>query len=240
MRGRACGAAILAVAASYGGASSAAEPAEANGASPTHLLFSGVDAWRNGGFAYGGFVWAPQGLEQGGFALKAISGTGRYSYFSAPLEITGRNFMVALMPGWHVTLGRSEVTFFVGLDAQRHRLTPHDPANLVRGTHLGLRAEIDYWSEPVTGMMLNGSAAATTINGGYWTRAALGWRLFDWAWIGPEVAALGDASYRQARVGAHVTGFRTGPLEWSAGLGFVEDSDNRSGAYGRIGLLARR
>lgn len=239
MRGRAWGAAILAVAASYGGSASA-EIADASGAFPTYLLFGGVDVWRNGGFAYGGFVRAPQGLDQSGFALKALLGTGRYAYFSGTAEITGRNFMAALMPGWHVKLGASEIKVFAGPEIQQHRLKPCDPANPAHGARLGWRTEVDYWSEPLPNLMLNGSGAVTTINGGFWARAALGWRLFDAAWVGPEIAVFGDASYRQFRIGAHVTSFKTGPLEWSTGLGFVEDTDHRAGAYGRIGLLARR
>ncbi len=232
-------AAVLAVVTSQAGSSSAAG-ADADGAAPTYFLFSGIDAWRSGGFAYGGFVWAPQGLGQSGFALKAITGAGRYSYASGSAEITGRNLMAAFMPGWHVKLETSEITIFAGFDAQQHRLKPYDPTSHVHGTHLGWRTEIDYWSEPSPNLMLNGSGAVTTVNAGFWARAAFGWRLFDSAWIGPEISALGDASYRQFRVGAHVTSFKAGPLEWSAGLGFVEDSDHRSGGYARIGLLARR
>ena len=34
------------------------------------LLFSGRDIWRNGAFAYGGFIFAPGGLEDDGFLIK--------------------------------------------------------------------------------------------------------------------------------------------------------------------------
>ena len=36
------------------------------------MLFSGRDLWRNGAFAYGGFVFAPGGLEQDGLLLKVL------------------------------------------------------------------------------------------------------------------------------------------------------------------------
>ena len=44
---------------------------------------------------------------------------------------------------------------------------------------------------------------------------------------------------RTASSGAHVTGFKTGMLEWSVATGYVEDSFHRSGIYGRIGVLTR-
>ena len=37
---------------------------------PRIMLFSGRDIWRNGAFAYGGFIVAPSGLDQDGLLLK--------------------------------------------------------------------------------------------------------------------------------------------------------------------------
>lgn len=234
------GAAILTVAACRSYANPMLDEAAPGNWVPTFMAFSGLDAMRGGGFAHAGLIWSPRGLDQSGFVLKGLVGAGRYSYISGSTGITGHNMLAAIMPGWRFKTEASELTFFAGLDFQDHRLTPADPANRISGTHLGLRAGLEYWSEPLPDMMLTGAASASTIGGGYWTRAALGWRLFDTMWAGPEIQALGDAWYRQFRIGAHVTSFRTGFLEWSAGLGFAEDAAGRSGAYGRIGVLARR
>jgi hypothetical protein len=46
--------------------------------------------------------------------------------------------------------------------------------------------------------------------------------------------------YRQFQVGMHATAFRTGDFEWSAAAGWTTDSDHRSGAYGRLGVLVRQ
>jgi hypothetical protein len=59
--------------------------------------------------------------------------------------------------------------------------------------------------------------------------------------VGPEVQAFGaDDNYQQFRAGLHVTGFRTGTFEWSAGAGWATDTDDRSGAYGKLSLWTRR
>jgi hypothetical protein len=60
------------------------------------------------------------------------------------------------------------------------------------------------------------------------------------AWVGPELYAVTDGNYRQFRAGAHVTAFKTGWFEWSAGVGYAQDSDHRAGAYGHIGILTRQ
>lgn len=44
------------------------------------MLFSGRDLWRNGASAYGGFVFAPGGLEQDGLLLKVLLSAGVYRY----------------------------------------------------------------------------------------------------------------------------------------------------------------
>ena len=51
---------------------------------------------------------------------------------------------------------------------------------------------------------------------------------------------MGDETYRQWRIGVHATALKVGNYEWSFGAGYVEDSDNRGGLYGRIGVLLRR
>jgi hypothetical protein len=58
-------------------------------------------------------------------------------------------------------------------------------------------------------------------------------------WFGPELLACGDDTYRQLRIGAHVTSLRFWGREWSAGAGFATDSDGRDGAYVRLGILMR-
>lgn len=42
------------------------------------LVFSSVDIWRQGGFAHGGALWAPAGLDRDGFVLKLMFGGGLY------------------------------------------------------------------------------------------------------------------------------------------------------------------
>ena len=44
------------------------------------LLFSTTDLWRHGGFAHGGVLWAPSGLDRDGPVLKLVFGGGVYHY----------------------------------------------------------------------------------------------------------------------------------------------------------------
>ena len=203
------------------------------------LFFGGADIWRNGGFTHGGFLWAHQGLDRDGLVFKLLLNGGLYRFQSNGSEITGRQMMVAALPGWRWRRDGLEITAFAGLDVQDHRFTPDDPGNRLRGTHAGARGGFDIWYEPFRDAMLTGSVSASTIGMSYWTRAAAGWRFFNSIWLGPEVHAMGDDNYRQFRIGAHVTSLRLWSYEFSVGGGWATDSDQRSSAYGRFGMIYR-
>jgi hypothetical protein len=203
------------------------------------LVFSGTDLWRNGAFSHAGFFWAYRGLHADGPVFKLLLNGGLYRYRSGGTEIVGRQTMGAALPGWRWHRPGLEVTVFAGLDVQDHRYRPDDRASRLRGTRLGARAGFDVWYEPLRDGMLTASASLSTIGRGYWTRAAAGWRFFDMIWLGPEVLASGDDHYRQLRAGAHITSLRLFRREWSVGAGWATDNDQRSGFYGRLGMIYR-
>lgn len=210
---------------------------------PTILLFSGVDLWREGGFLHGGILWSPQGLSDEGLALKLVFGTGAYRYHSGALgdaEVIGRVLSASLMPGWRFKRAGFTVTLFTGLDVQAHYLWPYDPSSSLYGSLAGVRGGLELWYEPTPTMMVSADASYSTIGDSYGSRIAMGWRFFNRIYLGPEAAVFNCDNYQQYRVGLHFTGFKTERFELSAGAGYVEDSDERDGAYVRLGVLARR
>src|SRR5262245_29980411 len=218
------------------------EPRHGDG--PRFLLFSSTDLWRHGGFAHGGLVWSPGGIDNDGFALKLMLGGGTYRYISGALgdtEVSGRLLAAAILPGWRFVRGKLFITVYGGLDLQDHKLTPDDPSAGLRGSYAGLRGNVEIWYEPTSLTMVAAHGSVSTIGASYNARVALGWKVFDRYYLGPEVQgfAAGD-NYHQFRAGMHVTGLRTEMFEWSGGLGWATDSDNRGGLYGRAGLLMRR
>jgi hypothetical protein len=205
-----------------------------------YLLFGGFDLWRNGGSVHGGMLWSPGGLAHEGFTLKLLVAGGNYGYTSAGTEVDGRYTLASVMAGYRIKRGRLEATAVIGPDFQRHELTPDDLGNRMRGSHAGVRFGVDLWYQTSDTFMATASVSLSSIGPNYWTRAAVGWYLFDRVWIGPELMALGGDRYDQFRVGAHVTALRTAAFEWTAGVGFARDSDDRNGFYARIGVLTRR
>ena len=206
------------------------------------LLFSGSDVWRNGSFFHGGLLWSPDGLDREGFTLKAVISGGRYRYISGALgnvEVTGRELAAQIMPGARFKRGKLEIKVFAGLDIQDHSLSPDDPSSDLRGGDIGARLAFDLWHEPTPQIMLAADGSLSSIAGSYSARVAAGWRLFNRFYAGPEAQAFASEDYRQTRIGLHLTGFKTGALEWSLAAGWADDNDGRDGLYGRFGVSAR-
>jgi hypothetical protein len=241
-------AAVVAVAAFilYGfavaGAASASEDEDAQ-----TMLFSGRDIWRNGAFAYGGFVHAPGGLDQDGLLLKILLSGGLYRYDASNLggeRVTGAEWLAQVLPGWRIKRGDAEFKFFMGPDIQVHRLRPDDPENKLRGRSFGLRMAAEFWYEPTPNTMIASDVSLSSIATSDTARIAFGWRILDdmlgGVYVGPELQYFGSDGYRHLRIGAHVTTMKTADVEWSAAGGWARDSAGRSSPYLRLNLLKRQ
>jgi hypothetical protein len=89
--------------------------------------------------------------------------------------------------------------------------------------------------------MIAAHGSVSSIGPSYDARAALGWRINDAFYLGPEIGGFaGGDTYKQFRAGLHMTGLRYSWVEWSAAAGWAIDSDDRDGFYARIGMTARR
>ena len=211
------------------------------------ILFTGRDIWRNGAFAYGGFIFAPGGLDQDGLLLKILLSGGLYRYDAKNLggeRVVGAEWLAQVLPGWRIKRGDAEFKFFVGPDIQKHRLWPDDPDNKLRGSSFGLRMAAELWYEPTPTTMLAVDVSLSSIATSNSARAAYGWHILEdmlgGVYVGPEIQYFGSEGYRHFRLGAHITTMKTADLEWSAAAGWARDSDGRSSPYLRLNVLKRQ
>ena len=208
---------------------------------PSFLLFAGTDLWRDGAFANGGLLWSPAGLDADGFTLKILLNGGIYTYPSGRLhmDVEGTLVSAAALPGWRTTHDGLTIGLYAGPVVQDYRLTPYDPGSRLHGLYGGAQVAGDVWyqPDPATMIALDGSIASIDLIGS--ARAAIGWRLVEPFFVGPETQAFWRTDSRQLRLGAHVTGYRIDALEWSAAGGWAADSFGRGGPYLRLGVTAR-
>lgn len=205
------------------------------------LFFSGVDVWRNGLAGYDGMLLAPQGdLNKDGFLVRLFMSDNIEFYDTATRRFTTNIFRASALPGWRIKRGDLEVRMFAGPTLEIRGFKPAVQIDRLSGSRFGVQLASELWWEPTPAMMVAAAAAVTTVNSVYSARAAAGWRLLDRFWTGPEISMSTDRFSTQYRLGAHITGLKTGILEWSAGVGLVQDSFDRNGVYGRISALFRK
>jgi hypothetical protein len=204
------------------------------------LLHAGFDIWRYGRTGYGGFYWAPDGLNNDGFITRLFVSGGVERYDAGQKRSNTTIVRASPMAGWRFSQDKFEIKVFAGPELENRVLTPDIPAARFRGTQSGARVAAELWWEPMPVMMLTSALSASTNASSHSARAAAGWRVLDQFWAGPEISASSDAFSTQVRIGAHLTGFRFDALEWSAAAGYVTDSFGRNGIYGRIGVLTRQ
>jgi hypothetical protein len=203
------------------------------------ILFSGRDIWRNGIFAHGGVIYAPNGFEDDGLMFKVLLSGGIYRYFSGATgeRIYGVENTVQVLPGWRVKRGDLEAKVFMGPDLERHWLWPDDPSNSLRGHSFGLRVAADFWYEPTPSTLAAMDFTMATASASAYLRAAVGRRVIDEQfYFGPEIAFIAGNGYRQFRVGGHFTAMKTGNMEWTAAGGWARDSDGQSSPYVRLNM----
>jgi Cellulose biosynthesis protein BcsS len=204
------------------------------------LLYGGFDIWRNGRSGYGGFYWAPDGLNNDGFITRLFVSRGVERYDTGSKRFDTTIVRASPLAGWRLSQDKLELKVFAGPELENRVLTPDVPTAAFRGTHIGVRVASEFWWEPMPEMMLTSAFSASTNATSHNARAAAGWRVADQFWVGPEISASRDVFSQQYRIGAHLTGFKLAAFEWSAAAGYVTDSFHRSGIYGRIGVLTRQ
>ena len=210
-----------------------------SGGMPDKLIyFGGIDATQWGFGAHGAAQWMPRGPSQNGFILRMFISESleRYTDLSGSYKTQiGRAF---LLPGYLFRIGKMEAQLLAGPDAEVDFFFQNGRADRSRA-RFGIRGIADLWWEPTPELMVQYALSGTTIDSGYATRIAAGWRLFDAFWVGPEASLSNDFFSRQTRIGLHLTGLRTNDYEWSFAAGHASDSFGREGAYGRFGLMIR-
>ncbi len=234
-------AAVVLVAVQCGGVDVATAETYRDGRDPTFLFFSGTDLWRDGGFLHGGLLWSPEGLDHEGLIFKAVVSGGAYrSGALAGAQVIGREFGVVVAPGWRFKRDTLEIKLFTGLELRNYRVSPDDPSSSLRGRYTGAHAAVELWYEPTPATMVAAHASISSIGKSASARGAFGWRFLDLLYLGPEAQTFACNDYRQYRLGVHATALKSDIVEWSGAIGWASDSDHRSSAYGRMGLVARR
>src|SRR4051794_15565193 len=78
------------------------------------LLYAGLDIWRYGRAGYGGFYWAPDGLNKDGFIARLFVSRGAERYDAGARRFDTNIIRAAPLAGWRFSQGTLELKVFAG------------------------------------------------------------------------------------------------------------------------------
>jgi hypothetical protein len=214
---------------------------------PTPLaeIFTGFAAAPGGYYGDFGTVFALRGdLDGDGLLIRLRGSGGSYSYDRTPTVRQSALYETGeLMIGYRALIGSASLTGYIGPEIQHY--ANDDPGALVAGTKLGLKGEMQLYAPFAKQWYFFALGSFSSAWSSYFAMADVGY-LINGVSIGPEAAALGNATFDALRAGGFV-GFDTplGEVTVGAGYQWGQQSSNTilrtrdDGIYGTLRLRSR-
>ncbi len=233
----------------------AAVAQDAGPAGDSFAVFTGVDVTEDSWFVYGGGIFALNGLNQDGPALKAVVGGGEFNYISpfnpnGPLQrqgIQGDSFTFDALAGYRFYYNEFQFGVYGGVnywDIDHENILsagnpPTPPSVQANGDEYGLKIEGEITRATNDPYYIDVRGSFSTAFDTYWARARAGYDM-GYMIIGPEGTALGNDDFDQLRIGGFVqfelldTGVHVGA---SVGYADTDGSIGQDGVYGTGNLV---
>lgn len=199
-------------------------------------LYSGVDSASRWFLGWTEATIALGDTDASGLRFRLYGEDGRTMYNSdAGSIITQRWVEGDLLVGYAFVREDFDVELYVGVGIISAALSSPDPTNTTQGTRAGPKVAGEFeWKRDH--LLIAGEAGFTTAFNTYDAKLKFGIAFIKNIYIGPEFTELGDISFNQWRIGAHVTAMEINGLNIAVGAGYENDSGNGPGAYGNLAV----
>ncbi len=209
---------------------------------------SGTEVFKDNYESYvGGYVALNGDLDKNGLILRLLFSYGEYDFHDGTNAIDADYRQGDIMLGYQVIRDDVNYSLLVGIDYEKHDLTPDSPNFKLRGSDIGFKvawgAETERYKQSPLYWAIRGDY--TTAYDTYYSIFRLGYDVGRVV-IGPEGWVLGDETGDAARIGAFALydinlGNKVGTISVSGGYQFVDNADAINGnnfgeesAYGTV------
>ncbi|MGL5736685.1 MAG: cellulose biosynthesis protein BcsS, partial [Beijerinckiaceae bacterium] len=205
-----------------------------NAAPPDLVIFSSFEADDFSRYGGAGFKWRPSFVDkETGFAVIAAAGHAQWRdqrINAAGLEETVPTTRGSLLIGRDFRIGTGILGLYGGIEYIRE--TAFDPFSdlLRRSSRAGARVQIDWWQRPSERSLFTLNVSAGTAKREVWARAAYGYDLFGFGFIGPELAVSASRKDTIWRGGLHISEIPLRGLKLRIAAGAAHQR-GRTGAY---------
>ena len=174
------------------------------------IWLTGAEAARSSQYLYLGTV-LPLGQHKlgQGWVQRYWVDAIRYEYESGSQTIRARGAGLEAAIGYQFPRPDGWFSIYGGARWNNTNLSPDDPSNDSRGTHLRPKLQIEGDSALAGVWRINGVASYIFDQKAYWGRLRLAHKPGDIAW-GMEAVRQGDPSYNASQIGVFTDGWRAG------------------------------
>ena len=206
------------------------------------LMFAGVEISSNSQYFHTGIRQSLAGhIENTGWIFDVSYGLGTYHYknTNAPGGKIEASFAILDAAfGYHYRWDKGGISVLAGVHGEDHILSAFDPGNVVQGEKFGVSGKLDIWAKPTPDILITAYGSVTNVYGGYYGRLYIGHRIPQlWnAFVGPELAILGNQTYMETRFGIQANSIPLGEFGITISAGISQNQDSRHSLYGSLNM----
>lgn len=141
------------------------------------------------------------------------------------------------MVGYQASANGLYAAFYLGPEVTHEQVTVGDTVLRWSKPRTGARGQVEIWAHPTQDGLFTATFVGSTTQASLWGRVSGGWRVWGKAFFGPEAGFYVTDTYREARLGAHLTSAAIGIVHLRLSAGWQVADDGRRGTP-YLGLAA--
>lgn len=201
------------------------------------VLFGSADVGRSSFLLAGAKRTITGPLDRSGFVLLETSGVGftRERYDPTPgFGVTRVTSETASLLGYQWAAAGLYTAIYAGPELHQEELSVAAAARRVSKPRIGGRLQAEVWANPTPATLFTATAVAGSTRGSLYGRVSAGYRVWRNLFAGPEASFYVTDTYREGKVGLHLTGLDVGIVHMrvSGGLQFEDDRRSTSPYFG--------
>lgn len=171
-------------------------------------------------------------LDRPGFLVMESSGIGltreRARLGGMALPIDRFTHQASMLGGYQTMIGPLYLAAYAGPELQHEQVAYDGRFSRLSQPRFGLRGQFELWYNPTPDTLVTTTLVASSAATSFWGRASTGIKLFANAYVGPEVTVYVTPTYREARIGGHLTGAAIGIVNLRLSAGMMTGDNRRS------------
>lgn len=210
-----------------------------------NVVFAGANAGRNISYGYIGGANALNGdIEKDGVLLRVGGGYGQYTYQTP--AVTGGNVRgtinsADLMAGYQHNFELGRAVIYAGGTHENYDLNKPDNVNRVSGGKAGGKGQFELTLNLCEKLTAQNISNYSSPYHSYYSQTSLNWNFGQFS-FGPEVAALGNTTFKQQRFGgtfSDINFFNIGKVYLGGGYLKSSGTLGNDGGYVSAGIASK-